>query len=171
MQNEEQNAVLSQWLSRHRGLLFKVARSFTNDGHDRDDLIQEIAFRLWHSVPTYPRGKVAESTWIYRVSLYTAINWSQKERTRTKRTQDFGELPETVYCTEEDNPRVDWLYKQIAELDPLDRSLTLMLLDGLTYQQMSEALGMSESNVGVRINRIKKKLSKKLAEENSHDVR
>jgi RNA polymerase sigma-70 factor (ECF subfamily) len=59
-----------------------------------------------------------------------------------------------------DDRRLMWLYEQIAQLDPVDRSVTLLLLDGFSYREMSQMLGISESNVGVKINRIKNYLTK-----------
>ena len=64
------------------------------------------------------------------------------------------------------DPRLDWLYNQIAQLNEIDRSLTLLLLDGYSYKEMAEIIGISESNVGVKINRIKKSLTNKSLENN-----
>ena len=86
--DREQN--LNDWLSRHKGLLIKVARSFAQSVHDRDDLLQEIVFQVWKSIPGY-KPDVAESTWLYRVALYTAINWSRKESAREKQMRELSE--------------------------------------------------------------------------------
>ena len=65
------------------------------------------------------------------------------------------------------DPRLEWIYQRIAELDPVSRSLALLMLDGFSYRDMSQILGLSESNVGVKINRIKAALAAKLAEATS----
>ena len=80
MNRTDPERTLNDWLGRHRGLLMKVARSFASTAHDRDDLLQEIAFQVWKSIPGY-RSEIAETTWLYRVAFYTAINWSRKEAT------------------------------------------------------------------------------------------
>ncbi len=77
MNRETQNETLKQWLIQHRGLLLKIVRSFANSHHDQDDLFQEITLCLWDSVPGFT-DEIAETTWIYRMSLYSAINWSKK---------------------------------------------------------------------------------------------
>ena len=66
------------------------------------------------------------------------------------------------------DPRLDWLYEQIRQLNELDRSLTLLLLDGFSYKEMADALGMSETNVGVRIHRIKAYLTAQSTKESKH---
>ena len=168
MNQQEQDDKLEDWLGRHKGLLLKVARSFDPESHDRDDLFQEMALQLWKSIPRYT-GDVAESTWIYRVAFYTAISWHRKE----SKFRDHGRetmLESVIGDDTAVDPRVDWLYEKIAELDAIDRSLALLLLEGFSYREMSETLGMSQNNVGVRINRIKKQLTSKLQYERNYEL-
>lgn len=68
------------------------------------------------------------------------------------------------------NSRLDWLYEQIARLDHIDRSLTLLMLDGFSYREMAETLGISESHVGVKLNRIKAQLITKSQETSDHEL-
>jgi len=159
MNGTEQNRILDEWLHTHRGLLFKVLRAFAFSAHDQDDLFQEIAFQLWQSIPSF-KGDSLASTWVYRVALYSAIKWSQKEQRRKDKHEDLdasNHIPRNQ--APGDDPRVDWLYQQIGRLAPIDRSLVLLQLEGLSYKEMSNALGITESNVGVKINRIKKKMA------------
>jgi len=170
MRQQDRENKLNEWLHQHQGLLIKVARSFARSPHDRDDLIQEISLQVWNSIPKY-KPEIAESTWLYRVAFYTAINWSRKEKTRARHDKEVAtERIPIMTVPQEADPRIDWLYERIAELDPLDRSLSLLLLDGMSYREMAELLGISESNVGVRISRIKKKLSNQIAERSPHEL-
>ena len=160
MNDTEQKRILDEWLHTHRGLLFKALRAFAFSAHDQDDLFQEIAFQLWQSIPNF-KGDSSASTWVYRVALYSAIKWSQKEQRRNAKHEDLdvaSHIPRNQ--ASDDDPRVAWLYQQIGQLAPIDRSLILLQLEGLSYKEMSEALGISESNVGVKINRIKNKMSR-----------
>ena len=79
MKPNEQKRIFEEWLTQHRGLLFKVVRAYAFKPHDQDDLFQEITTQVWNSVPNY-RGDSAVTTWIYRVALYSAMAWSRKER-------------------------------------------------------------------------------------------
>ena len=129
---------------------------------DPVDLYAYIALRYSESGVT---------TWIYRVALYSAIAWTRRERKHHNGKQPLTEAEYTLTETTKfkDN-RLDWLYEQIAQLNEIDRSLTLLLLDGFSYKEMAAILGISESNVGVKINRIKKHLTQKSQETVNHGV-
>lgn len=161
-------AIFDSWLSAHRGVLFKVIRAYAFTRHDQEDLFQEIATQLWISVPSF-RGGSAPSTWIYRVALNTAISWSRKEIRRRDQADMLGSAEAALRPGDSRiDPRLDWLYEQIAQLNEIDRSLTLLLLDGFTYKEMADALGLSETNVGVRIHRIKTYLTARSMKEPTH---
>ncbi|EDY81968.1 RNA polymerase sigma factor, sigma-70 family [Verrucomicrobiia bacterium DG1235] len=164
MQESEQRRILDDWLDQHRGLLFKVVRAYASKQHDQEDLFQEIATQVWNSIPKF-RGDSKVSTWIYRVAFYSAIAWSKKEKKHKAKHSSIDDYqPLLQQATAAKNPRLDWLYDQIGQLDEIDRSLTLMMLDGYSYKEISTTLGLSESNVGVKLNRIKKHLSEKSKE-------
>jgi len=168
MKEREQQRIFDDWLGRHRGLIFKVVRSYAFTSHDRDDLFQEIATKIWSSIPKF-RGESAETTWLYRVALYAAMAWSKRERKHREKSDSLdGNEPTLTETSHATDNRLVWLYEQIAKLDEIDRSLTLLLLDGFSYRDMAGTLGITESNVGVKINRIKAYLTRKLREE-KHD--
>lgn len=118
--------------------------------------------------PAVPRGFGGRDL-AYRVALNSALNWSRKERKHRDRTQPLGgdALRETSAAKDR---RLGWLYEQIGQFDHVDRSLTLLLLDGFSYREMAETLGISESYVGVKINRIKTHLINLTKEEKHHGV-
>lgn len=167
MNPRQQERQLQDWLQKHRGLLIKVARSFATNQHDQDDLLQEIGLQLWRSIPGRS-PEVAESTWIYRVAFYTAISWTRKDSKHREKRQTLAEEP--IASETHMDPRIDWLYEKIAELNPIDRSLALMMLDGIPHREIAETLGLTESNVGVRLHRIKKQLSSRLDQETNREL-
>jgi len=162
MLKAERKLVFEEWMEAHKAILFKVARAYGATHADRADLFQEIAVQVWHSVDAF-RGEAAASTWIYRVALNTAIAWNRKERKHRWGRQDLeaatGLLVSPAHC----DPRLEWIYERLAELDVVSRSLALLMLDGFSYRDISQILGLSESNVGVKINRIKAALAAQLA--------
>ena len=170
MKEKDQQRLFDKWLRDYRGLFFKVVRAYAFNSHDQEDLFQEITTQVWNSVPKY-RGESKASTWIYRVALYSAIAWSKKERKHRDRHQAMEE-PEQILKEVQParNQRLEWLYDQIGQLDEIDRSLTLMMLDGYSYKEISSTLGITESNVGVKLNRIKKSLTEKSNEETNHGI-
>jgi len=124
---------------------------------DRDDLFQEIVIQIWNSIPSF-RQESAVTTWIYRISLNTAVKWSKKER-KYSRSEELN----TVENILEENKvifddRLIWLYEEIHKLDEIDRSIALLMLDGFSYKDMASIMGITESHIGVKINRIKNQL-------------
>ena len=164
MLDAERNKVFESWIDAHKAILFKVARVYGGTHTDREDLFQEIALEVWHSVEAY-RGDCAATTWIYRVALNTALAWRRKERRHRQGRQDIEDATGLLVAPSGRDARLDWIYQRIAELDEANRALALLMLDGFSYRDMAQILGLSESNVGVKINRIKAALAAQLAKE------
>lgn len=170
MTENEQKVVFERWLKQHKGILLKIVRSFAFDDEDRKDLFQEIAIKVWGSIPKY-REAASPSTWIYRVSLYAAIAWSKSQKKCSDKTRSFDEIEN--YLSIEDthiSPQLRWLHEQISQLEEVERSLVILILDGNSYRETGEILGISESNVGVKFNRIKKKLIEKIRKEEKNGL-
>ncbi len=157
MTEKEQTTILEEWIRQHKTLIFKAIRAYTINRAEADDLFQEIMIQIWRSIPSF-RGESSVTTWLYRITLNTAIKWKQKER---KHNQSES-LDSTHHILEEQktqqDERLTWLYEEIHKLDNIDRSITLLFLEGFSYKEMATMLGITESNVGVKINRIKKQL-------------
>lgn len=165
MLERERDRTFRDWLHGHKGILFKVVHAYAFTPADREDLFQEIALQVWSSVDAF-RGESAVATWLYRVALNTAIAWNRKEK-RHQHGKEPIEAADGLLETKlpHHDPRLDWLYAQIAQLDEVDRSLALLMLDGFSYREMASILGITESYVGVKISRIKMALAAKLAAE------
>lgn len=170
MERARRQATFDEWLRAHQGLLLRIVRAWAFTAHDRDDLLQWIALELWNSIPRF-RGDAKVTTWIYRVALRCAMSWSQRERAQRAGRQALEDVSEPLApVREEADPRLEWVYARIAELEPVDRSLMLLHLDGLAYREIAQTLGISEGNVGVKLSRIKKALSGRVAEGSSHGL-
>lgn len=165
-----QQQTFNYWIKDYRALLFKVVRAYTLDEDDANDLFQEITIQVWKSIPNF-RNESAVSTWLYRIALNTGIRWSKNETRRNSGKQDFDKSAHLIeYKPEQPDERLDWLYFQIAQMNKIDKSLTLLLMDGYSYKEMSEMIGISESNIGVKIHRIKKQLVEKSKTYTTHGV-
>lgn len=161
MTETEQKHIFENWLGQYKALIFKVVRAYALTAMDQEDLFQEITLQLWRSIPSF-RHESSSTTWIYRIALNTGIKWVRKERKHSQaETLDTVEhiLQENKLPVDE---RLVWLYEEIHQLNEIDRSLALLLLDDFSYKEMAVILGITESNVGVKINRIKKHLISKL---------
>lgn len=174
--HDEQNACFQEWLGRHAAVLHHVANGFA-EGVDRHDLLQELMLAVWRAVPAFQGGAQA-STFIYRVAHNAALTW---RRTRTNYRRRIDHLETLAVAAEpapsalhDDDAReregLEHVYAAIRKLPPLDRSIVLLHLDGQAYAQIAEIHGLTESNVGVRLNRLKQKLTASL-EEIVHELR
>ena len=169
MNSTEQQAIFDTWLREHAAILHHVANGFAT-GADRHDLMQELMLAVWRAVPAF-RAASTPSTFIFRVTHNAALTWKRAERSYRRRIDSFQELvPSPAFEESSGEPATDTLellYGAIRSLDPLDRSLVLLQLDGVSYAQIAEIHGLSESNVGVRLNRLKHKLTATLQEKTS----
>src|SRR4051812_4333006 len=166
MHDRERDRIFGEWLAGHKGILFKVVHAYAFEHADRQDLFQEVVVQVWRSVDAF-RGESTVPTWMYRVALNTAIAWTRKEGRHQRRKGDL-EVAEDLLTTAsaaQCDPRVEWLYHQIAQLKDVDRSVALLLLDGFSYKEIAGIVGLTESHVGVKINRIKSALAGKRMEE------
>ncbi|MBO9202063.1 MULTISPECIES: RNA polymerase sigma factor [Niastella] len=166
MTEREHQHIFTEWLHQYKGLIFKIVQAYGYTPMDREDLFQEITIQVWRSIPTF-RQESAISTWIYRIALNTAISWVSKEKKYRDTNNTVENLPDILLQHHKlIDERMIWLYKTIRQLDEIDRSIILLLLDGYSYKEMAAILGITETNVGVKINRIKKQLiihSKKIS--------
>ncbi len=170
MTEADQQKLFEIWLAQYKLLLFKVVRAYAFTAADQDDLFQEICIQVWRSIPNY-RQQSSVSTWLYQVSINTALKWNRKEQKHRER-QSGAEMSEQLLqeIKEPSDERLHWLYNEISRLEEVDRSLSLLLLDGFSYKEMSDILGISESHVGEKIHRIKKHLSTQSKKHTYHGI-
>lgn len=143
----------------NQGIIIKVCRIYCSDQADFEDLFQEIVLQLWQSYGRF-NGLSKVSTWMYRVALNTAITSLRRRKRRPDRNRLTVAEHRAPYI---DHPRIDVEYHQqlqgaIDSLNKFDRALMLLYLDEKSYKEMAEIMGITESNIGVKINRIKNKL-------------
>jgi RNA polymerase sigma-70 factor (ECF subfamily) len=164
LRDEDHKSLFMNWLSEHGSAVMKVARAYTLTGEECQDLAQEILLRAWQSLPSFEQ-KASAATWFYRVALHTAMNWHRKDKPRRTRQQPLLEMQAVVTngpdSAEQVQQRetVEQLYHAIHQLPKTDAALVLLYLDELSYREIAEVLGISENNVGVKLNRAKSALS------------
>lgn len=162
MADEALQRRFSELLQANRGIVFKVAAVYARTPENRRDLEQEIAAQLWRAFRHYDEARGKFSTWMYRVALNVAI--SELRRRRRCGPERFEPLEdrhlETIAAepAEERDERLQTLYAFIEGLAPLERALILLYLEERSYAEIADVLGISETNVGTRIGRIKHKL-------------
>ena len=149
----------------NKGILFKVANSYCRNIEDRKDLIQEIILQLWKSFDNY-NEKFMLSTWIYRISLNVAISFYRKENSRKRisnpTTPDIFDFSDSEISNENET-NLGILNQMISELNDLNKALMLLYLEEKSYKEISEIIGITETNVATKIGRIKSKLKKEFS--------
>ena len=143
-------------MDEHQGMVHHISAMYANSLEERDDLSQEIILQLWRSFRSF-QNQSKFSTWLYRVALNTAISYLRKSKKFQWTTLDKadGIAIDPIDNLDED---IRYLYQTINKLSKVDRAITMLYLEEYSYEEMAEILGISPVNVGVRINRIKKKL-------------
>ncbi|MFT2089942.1 RNA polymerase sigma factor [Paraglaciecola sp. 2405UD69-4] len=153
---KEQN--FESMLKAHKGILHKIANSYSYCYEERRDLIQDIRLQLWRSFDSYdPSLKL--STWVYRVALNTAISFLRTQSLR----KDYIEVTNTGVLEEPIDSKNSEVLIEVQRLLKLlnkyDRALFIMHLDGLSHNEIADVLDISTSNVGTKISRIKQSLN------------
>ena len=152
-------------LEEHKLIIYKICNSYCKNVSNRDDLVQEISYQLWKSFRHF-NGSVKFSTWMYRVALNVAITFYRKTKTNEAIIQlgeTDAEIEDSKENTGELEKNINTLQQFINELKVLDKALMILYLEEKTYREISEILGITETNVATRISRIKDKLKQRFS--------
>lgn len=164
MHDASHQTLFEAWVRQHGGLILRIARAYAATDEDRDDLNQEILLQLWRSIPQF-EGRAKESTWVYRVALNTALAWRRAANRQRQRLTPLLAVEDIPADEADERARVDReealarLYSAIRALPKVDAAVVMLHLDGLSYREMAEVLGISESHVGVKLTRARKALA------------
>lgn len=147
----------------HQALIHKICRMYRESAEDREDLFQEITYQLWRAYPDF-RARAKITSWMYRIGLNTAMASFRKPKVPLLFT---AAVPEKASAGESpaEPSREETLFAAIRKLAEADRALVALYLEEMSYAEIAEITGLTESNVGVRLNRIKKKLKVLLTEQ------
>ena len=148
----------ADWLAPHLPMLHRTARAFA-DPADQHDLLQELTVALWKARPKF-RDESAAGTFVHRVAHNAALTWRRGEnRRRLRGVAVEAELLIREAGSDPEGALLERLYAAIRTLTPVERSLVLLSLDGVAYAEIARLHGLSESNVGARLTRLRQRLS------------
>ncbi|GGF72903.1 DNA-directed RNA polymerase sigma-70 factor [Alteromonas lipolytica] len=151
-------------LEKHKGIVFKVARSYCSNEFDREDLVQEILAQIWRSLDTY-NDSFKITTWMYRVALNVAISFYRSDKSVAYKHTEMEDrlLSYDMDKEREHEQSLSELYEFINGLNDIDKAVLLMYLEGESQAEIAANLNISISNVSTKISRIKQKLKQKAA--------
>jgi RNA polymerase sigma factor (sigma-70 family) len=148
----------AELLSQHQGIVWKIAHSYAHSVDDREDLAQEISARLWRAYTSYDESRTF-STWMYRVALNVAISHLRAKQSSQALIVPIDEQPQDKANPEPNDGDQGLLLQKILDwCDPLSRALLILYLEDRSTREISDVLGISESNVTTKLNRLKQKL-------------
>ncbi len=144
-------------------LIFKIASVYASNPDDKADLVQEIIYQLWKSFDSFNQ-RSSLSTWMYRVALNVAACHLKISKKRIS-TVPFEE--QILNYSDEDHSIAEhkWAVfrQQIANLNLLDKAIIMLYLDNKSYEDIAEIIGISSSNVGTKLSRIREKLKSQIS--------
>jgi len=146
---------------KNQNIVHKICRIYTTNQDQHNDLFQEITIQIWKNYAKF-RGESKFSTWMYRVSLNTAISLYRKS-SRSIKTQDFNDVSFKIKSVDYDDTKDEQLkalYNGIRELNDIEKALIFLYLEDKPYKEIAKTLGISEVNARVKMNRTKDKLRK-----------
>ena len=165
--SNQREKYFSELAEQNQGIIHKVCSMYCEKESDRQDLFQDILIQWWRAFPSF-KGQSKFSTWAYRVAInqrekITAISNYRK----SKRRLDFQSLdtaalqiPDYKSQSAEYEERSRMLHLAIKQLSKIEKAIIMLYLEDHSYEEISKIIGITKTNVGVKINRIKTKLKK-----------
>jgi RNA polymerase sigma-70 factor (ECF subfamily) len=165
--NSKENK-FKQLFKENKDRVFRICCSYVRSDHNRQDLFQEVFMNVWRNFDSF-RNESHINTWIYRISINTAINYCRLQSKNDKRCQ---EIKQEIVSEEDKNlalkfiqeKELQTMFEAINTLPVLEKSIISLVLEGVNHSEIAQICGISEGNVRVKFHRIKKKLKEMMEE-------
>lgn len=158
----DKKEIFTSAIKKNESFIYKIASVYTNNTEDRNDLVQEIIYQLWKSFDTF-KQKSTLSTWIYRVALNVALYQLKLSKKRVLTIPIDEQILNNHEIDNSENDEEWKIFKQqIDNLNLLDKGIVMLYLDNKNYDEIAEIIGISKSNVGTKLLRIKEKLKSQI---------
>ncbi|MEO0469566.1 MAG: RNA polymerase sigma factor [Bacteroidota bacterium] len=158
---EQNKQAFVELIAKNQGIIHKVCSMYTRSEEDHRDLFQEVLVQLWRAYGSFA-GKSKISTWMYRIALNTAISGLRKKERRPQPGElntEALQLPGIERDPELEEKKT-FLYKAIEQLSKVEKAIVMLHLEDHSYEEIAAIIGITKTNVGVKLNRIKGKLRK-----------
>lgn len=149
-------------IQENEGLIYKVATFYTNSKDDRDDVVQEIIYSLWKSFDSFKQVS-SLSTWMYQIAMNVAIfHLKRSKKAVTTIPIETGLLNSPDSITDNDEEKLKALQEYMKDLNLLDKGILMLYLESKSHEEIAQITGISKTNVGTKLSRIKEKLKSKI---------
>jgi RNA polymerase sigma-70 factor (ECF subfamily) len=162
--SQKEDSKIMQLIEEHKGIIISICHAFCKERTDQDDLAQEIIIRIWEGYHHY-QTQFKFSTWMYRVALNVAISYNRNNQKWKDHIILSESSLEEISTSDEKSSReesLQLLYQKVSALKPIDKALMLLYFEEKSYKEISEIIGITETNVATRIGRIKERLKQDL---------
>lgn len=170
MENKE--ILFTRLISGNQERIFRICAYHTSSGDDCSDLYQQVLINIWQSLGTF-RGDSAINTWIYRVAINTAIDFTRSENRRRKSVARYLDEYESIrtrlesgYDKIRQEHLLDEMWRQINQLSVIDKVIITLVLEELPSKEIADIVGITDASVRVKVHRIKENLKLKMGEPN-----
>ena len=169
MISSEKEKLFNEVFKENRDKIYRLCYTSINNKDDVDDLFQEVMLNVWRSLGSF-RYESKISTWLYRISVNTALLYNKRFKTKSNRFINAGsaELDENhsseEHFQQSKDEELKKLHNEISKLNKQDRIIIGLYLEDMSYEEIAEIVGISVNYVGVKINRIKTVLAGKMEE-------
>ena len=158
MDNDKLQADFIEIIEDNKKLIYKVSHIYCDKEDDVKDLFQDIISNLWIAYPNFQQ-KSTVSTWVYRVSLNTAITWFRDYSKQSQKIEYTNWIPDITNETDHTIDELyERLYKAIDTLGKIDKAIIMLFLDDTSYEEIADIVGLTKTNVATKISRIKLRL-------------
>ena len=152
-------------LEEHGDAMRRIAWAYAGAAGEEEDLFQEMLAQAWRSLPTF-RGDSGAGTWLYRVALNTALTWKRRTSKHRIGRVAFDPSRNGSEPRSHGSPRSERaiLTDFLGTLGGPDYSVLVLYMEGLSYREIADVTGLSESAVAVRIHRMKQAFTERYVE-------
>ncbi len=158
------------FVEKYHQLVLNVCNNILNNYDDAMDVSQEVFIKIYESINSF-RGEAKVTTWLYRISVNKSLNYLRSKKknkwftsldvlfndtNKSYEPEDNALKPGEAIEKDENKIALYFALRQLPEKQNI--ALSLNNFEDLSYQEISEIMNISVSQVGVLINRGKKKL-------------
>lgn len=149
----------TQLINKYKSTIYSVCMMFAERKEETDDLVQEALIHLWQG---FKGSENVCKSWVWRITMNSCISIDRKKKKRSDECPMTADIERVMQSTDASNrnANVQMLYDRIHQLNPFDRAIVLLWLEGMPYDEIAEIIGITTKNVSVRLIRIKDQLKK-----------
>jgi len=165
MVDSEKEEIFKKIINQHKNQIHRICWGFTKSQEDIKDLFQDVIINIWKGFDGF-KSKSSYSTWIHRITINTCILWKKKSNYFNQSKEINSSIPQSTYdeIKFEADPRLIQLKEAINQLKSIDKTIILLTLEEVSHKKISEITGLSISNIGVKVLRIKTQLKKLISQ-------